>query len=112
AQTVNFRLAARGVGWHLSQNLIWVKDAFTLGRGDYHWRHEPMLYGWKEGAPHQTVEDRTQDTVWECPRPRRSIEHPTMKPVALIERALRNSTRLGDAVLDPFGGSGSTLIAA
>jgi len=112
AQTVNFRLAARTVGWHLSQNLIWVKDSFTLGRGDYHWRHEPILYGWKEGAPHRPLADRTQDTVWEFARPRRSLEHPTMKPVALVERAIRNSTKAGDLVLDCFGGSGTTLIAA
>lgn len=91
--------------------LIWVKDQFVMGRADYHYRHEPMFYGWKPGAAHYFVGDRTQDTVWEVPRPKRSPEHPTMKPVALVARALRNSTRPGDVVLDPFGGSGTTLIA-
>jgi len=108
----NFRGAVADVGWKLAQCLVWVKDQFVLGRGDYHWRHEPILYGWKEGAAHHALEDRTQDTVWECKRPRKNDEHPTMKPVALIERALRNSSNKGDIVLDPFGGSGTTLIAA
>lgn len=108
----NFRGAARDVGWHLAQCLIWVKDAFVLSRQDYHWRHEPILYGWKPGAAHHALKDRTQDTVWEFPRPKRSAEHPTMKPPDLIERALRNSTRPGGIVLDSCGGSGSTLIAA
>ncbi|MBI2392804.1 MAG: DNA modification methylase [Deltaproteobacteria bacterium] len=111
-QGLAFRSAVRNVGWKLSQCLVWAKDRFVLGRQDYHWRHEPILYGWKEGAPHHAVADRTQDTVWECPRPTKNEEHPTMKPVALIERALRNSTNEGDRVLDLFGGSGSTLIAA
>ena len=92
--------------------LIWVKDIFTLGRSDYHYRHEAILYGWTPGAAHQEPPDRKQDTVWEIPRPKRSEEHPTMKPLELIIRALRNSTNKGQIVLDPFGGSGSTLIAA
>jgi len=108
----NFRGAVNDVGWKLSQCLIWAKDQFVLGRSDYHWRHEPILYGWKDGAAHHAVEDRTQDTVWECKRPRRNDEHPTMKPVALVERAVRNSTDKRAIVLDPFGGSGTTLIAA
>lgn len=91
--------------------LIWVKDQFVMGRADYHYRHEVLFYGWKPGAAHHFVADRTQDTVWEVPRPKRSQEHPTMKPVALIARAVRNSTRPGDLVLDPFAGSGTTLIA-
>lgn len=91
--------------------LLWVKDRFVLGRGDYHFRHEPVLYGWRPDGSHHAVVDRTQDTVWEIPRPARSSEHPTMKPVDLITRALTNSTRHGATVLDPFGGSGSTLIA-
>lgn len=94
------------------QTLIWVKDQFVLGRSDYHYRHEPILYGWKPGAAHHAVEDRTQDTVWEFPRPVRSAEHPTMKPVALVLRALVNSTLPGALVVDPFGGSGTTLIAS
>lgn len=94
------------------QTITWVKDQFAMGRSDYHGRHEPIFYGWTPGAAHQPPPDRTQDTVWECPRPKASPEHPTMKPVALIERAILNHTKVGDVILDPFGGSGSTLIAA
>jgi len=112
SQGHHFRRAVLESGWKLSQCLIWAKDQFVLGRSDYHWRHEPILYGWKDGAAHRAVKDRTQDTVWEFARPRRNEEHPTMKPVPLIERAIRNSTAAGELVLDPFGGSGSTLIAA
>jgi DNA modification methylase len=107
----NFRGAVRDVGWRQVQCLIWVKDRFVMGRRDYHWRHEPILYGWKEGAGHLVLEDRTQDTVWEIPRPSRSEEHPTMKPVELVERAVRNSSAVGGRVLDVFGGSGTTLVA-
>jgi DNA modification methylase len=91
--------------------LIWVKDAFVLGHADYHYRHETIFYGWKEGTHHPPAE-RTHDSVWEIPRPRRSAEHPTMKPVELFARAMRNSTDLGAIVLDPFAGSGTSLIAA
>mgnify|MGYP000330098119 CR=1 FL=1 len=117
------------------QTIVWVKDRFVLGRGDYHYRHEllyagdqpedpqPMpsedgeppetvAYGWTAGAAHRPPPDRKQDTVWAVPRPMASKDHPTMKPVELIERALANSTTPGQLVLDPFGGSGSTLIAA
>jgi DNA modification methylase len=107
-----FRSAVETVGWKLASCLIWWKDSLVLGRGDYHWQHEPILYGWKPGASHHAVADRTQTTVWEVDRPKRSEEHPTMKPVPLIERAIRNSTEAGETVLDVFGGSGSTLIAA
>ena len=93
-------------------SLTWVKDMFVMGRADYHYRHEVIFYGWKEGAGHLWNSDRKQDTVWEIPRPKRSPEHPTMKPVELIVRAIRNSSKTGEAVLDLFGGSGSTLIAA
>lgn len=94
------------------QNIAWVKDQFVLGHGDYHSRYEPVAYGWVPGTRRRhPVEDRTQSTVWEIPRPRRSDDHPTMKPVELVARALRNSTRPGDTVLDPFAGSGTTLIA-
>lgn len=92
--------------------LVWVKDVFVMGRADYHYRHEAILYGWTPGAAHQEPPDRKQDSVWEIPRPKRSEEHPTMKPLELIIRAIRNSTQKGEIVLDPFGGSGSTLIAA
>lgn len=93
-------------------SLIWVKNNSTFGRSDYHYRHEPIYYGWTPGAAHHPVVDRKQDTIWEVDRPSRSAEHPTMKPVALITRAIENSTHKGALVLDPFGGSGSTLIAA
>lgn len=92
--------------------LVWRKDSFVPGRSDYHYEHELLYYGWRPGAAHQALADRTQGTVWEIPRPKRSKEHPTMKPVALVAKALVNSSRVGDVVLDPFAGSGSTLIAA
>jgi DNA modification methylase len=92
-------------------SLVWVKDSLVMSRMDYHYRHEPIYYGWTPGAPHNAVPTRDQDTVWECPRPKRSLEHPTMKPVDLVERALRNSSRQGDTILDAFGGSGTTIIA-
>jgi len=92
--------------------VIWVKDRFALGRADYHARHEQLLYGWAPGGHHHPTGDRTQDTIWEFPKPARNDVHPTMKPVALIERAINNHTDQGDLVLDPFGGSGSTLIAS
>ena len=106
-----FRGALADAGWLFKQAIVWVKDSFVMGRQDYHWRHEPLLYGWKPGASHSWAADRTQDTVWEIPRPKRSVEHPTMKPVELVSRAIVNSSKPGDMVLDPFGGSGSTLIA-
>jgi DNA modification methylase len=90
--------------------LVWIKDSLVMSRMDYHYRHEPIYYGWTPGAAHQPVPTRDQDTVWEIPRPKRSVEHPTMKPVELIERALLNSSKAGDAVVDLFGGAGSTLI--
>jgi site-specific DNA-methyltransferase (adenine-specific) len=93
------------------QQLIWVKDQFVMGRSDYHYRHEPLFYGWTPGAAHHALDDRTQDTVWEVPRPKRSTEHPTMKPVDLVTRALTNSTRRGALVADPCCGSGTTLLA-
>lgn len=92
--------------------LIWVKDQFVMGRADYHYRHEPIFYGWAPGAAHPWIGDRKQDSVLEIPRPRRSESHPTMKPVELVKRCIGNSTKRGALVLDPFAGSGSTLIAA
>ena len=91
--------------------MIWVKNHAPLRRGDYHYQHEHILYGWKPGAAHTPPPDRTQTTVWEADKPNASKEHPTMKPVELVLRMLRNSTNKGDVVLEPFGGSGSTLIA-
>lgn len=94
------------------QTLAWVKTTgFVLGRSDYHYRHEPILYGWKEGAAHTWHGGRSQDTVMEVPRPRANKLHPTMKPVALIQRCIENSTDQKELVCDPFAGSGSTLIA-
>lgn len=137
-----FRLALRLAGYTLRQCLVWVKNHFVMGRQDYHWRHETILYGWAEGAGHYFLNDRTQDTVmdeegslkklgkaelidlikelrrqenttvWKEDRPTANILHPTIKPIALIQKAVRNSSRIGEIVFDGFGGSGSTLIAA
>jgi DNA modification methylase len=109
---LSFLLALADAGLPLHQTLIWVKGSFVLGHGDYHYRHEPILYGWRDGGRHLFRGDRTQDTVWEIPRPTRSEVHPTMKPVELVERAIRNSSMPGERVLDMFVGSGTTLIAA
>lgn len=159
SETHAFRDALKDSGWDLKQSLIWVKNAFVLSRQDYHWRHEPCLYGWKPGAAHRWFGDRKQSTVledqagvsavddgngtvltftsgtqtlilrvsgyevvysdddsrttaWRVERPTKNDLHPTMKPVMLPARAIRNSSARGDIVLDPFLGSGSTLIAA
>jgi DNA modification methylase len=108
---LNFRSAFTSSGWSLRSCLVWAKDSLVLGRGDYHWQHEPILYGWKPGAAHVWYGDRKQTTLLEFDRPSRSTEHPTMKPVPLIEYCIGNSSKQGDRVLDLFGGSGSTLIA-
>ncbi|MEW6609578.1 MAG: DNA modification methylase [Tenericutes bacterium HGW-Tenericutes-3] len=109
---LNFRNAYKTAGFKLAECLIWVKNALVLGRQDYHWRHEPILYGWKEGAAHFFTDDRTQDTIWKYNKPKKNEEHPTMKPLELVGKAISNSSRVGETVLDLFGGSGSTLIAA
>lgn len=139
---LNFRKGLREAGFKLSSCLIWVKNALVLGRQDYHWKHEPILYGWKEGAAHYFIDDRSQCTVIEDKidvdklkkeemkelleklldqgistviyedKPLRNADHPTMKPVALVGKLIHNSSRRGELVLDLFGGSGSTLIAA
>lgn len=108
----NFRGAAKDAGWTVRQCLIWKKSSMVMGRQDYHWKHEPCLYGWKEGAGHLWAADRKQTTILEFEKPSRNGEHPTMKPVALFEYQLLNNTKGGDQVLDSFGGSGTTLIAA
>jgi site-specific DNA-methyltransferase (adenine-specific) len=108
----NFRGAAQAAGWKVRQCLIWVKSQIVMGRQDYHWKHEPCLYGWKDGAAHNWASDRKQSTVLEFDKPSRNGEHPTMKPVALIEYQLKNNTNAGDIVLDSFLGSGTTLMAA
>ena len=138
----NFRTAAKRVGWTIRQCLIWNKNSLVLGRQDYQWKHEPCLYGWKDGGAHYFVNKRSLTTVIEQPidldamtkdemkkllasmlggdvpttvidenKPLRSADHPTMKPLKLMGRCVKNSTRPGEVVLDSFGGSGSTLMA-
>lgn len=107
----NFRGAFKGAGLLLKQCLIWVKNTLVMGRQDYHWKHEPILYGWREGAAHSWYTDRKQTTVIEMKRPVKSDVHPTMKPVELVEYCIGNSSKRNDVVLDLFLGSGSTLIA-
>jgi DNA modification methylase len=108
----NFRGAAFDAGWKVRQCLIWKKSTMVMGRQDYQWKHEPCLYGWKEGAGHLWAADRKQTTILEFDKPSRNGEHPTMKPVALFEYQLLNNSKGGDIVLDSFGGSGTTMIAA
>lgn len=147
SEGVAFREEFQRAGFMLKQCLVWVKNSFVLGRQDYQWRHEPILYGWKDGAAHYFTEQRNlstvidesgrpdvdsmtrdemaellsliydevdmaQTTILYCDKPIRNAEHPTMKPTALIAQLIENSSRAGWTVLDPFGGSGSTLIAA
>lgn len=132
---LNFRAAALANGLTIKQNLIWVKNQFIMGRQDYQWQHEPCLYGWKDGASHYFTRNRKQPTVLDdatpldmltkeelielvqtsilrYDKPLKNTDHPTMKPVPLIERLIRNSSRKGQLVLDTFGGSGTTLIAS
>ena len=99
-------------GAHWSDTIIWSKDRFVLGRADYQRGYEPIWYGWRDGASHHWCGDRDQSDVWHIPRPTRSPEHPTMKPVALVERAISNSSKRGGLIFDPFAGSGTTVIAA
>lgn len=137
----NFRMAAKQTGWQIRECLIWNKNSLVLGRQDYQWKHEPCLYGWKDGAAHYFIDNRSLTTIieekpdfekmnkeelkqylqqyLEIPtsvidenKPLRNGEHPTMKPVKLIARQIKNSSRFGDSILDPFGGSGTTLIAS
>lgn len=140
-QSANFLEAAKSAGLEVRQILVWAKNTFALGRQDYQWRHEPCLYGWKEGAAHyftdsrrestviddamdtsrmskaelkdalDAILERTATTVLRDKKPTRSVEHPTMKPVSLFAYQIANSTKPGDAVLDPFGGSGTSVIA-
>ena len=107
----NFRSACKEVGLQVRQCLIWNKNALVMGRQDYQWKHEPCLYGWKEGAPHTWLSDRKQTTVLDFDRPTKNLEHPTMKPIALFAYELQNSAKKGALVLDLFGGSGTSIIA-
>jgi len=109
---LNFRKAFKDVGFKLRSTIIWNKNALVMGRSDYHWKHEPILYGWKEGASHQWNGDRKQTTVWECDKPKKNGEHPTMKPIELVSIAVNNSSKAKDLVLDLFLGSGSTMVAS
>lgn len=108
----NFRGAAQDAGWKVRQCLIWMKQTMVMGRQDYHWKHEPCLYGWKDGAAHFLGSDRKQTTILEFDRPSRNSDHPTMKPVNLFAYQMLNNTSVGDVVLDSFAGSGTTVIAA
>ena len=111
SEGLNFRAACAAAGFTVRQCLIWNKNSMVIGRQDYQWKHEPCLYGWKEGAGHLWASDRKQTTVLNFDRPTRSKEHPTMKPVKLFDYQIQNNTKGGDCVLDLFGGSGTTLIA-
>ena len=110
-QGLNFRKAFVDAGFYLSGCCIWKKNALVLGRSPFQWIHEPCLYGWKLGGKHQWYSDRKQTTVWEYDRPKSSKEHPTMKPITLMAYPIQISTMMGCTVLDPFLGSGSTLMA-
>ena len=108
---LNFRKAFKDAGFYLSGCCIWKKNSLVLGRSPYQWIHEPCLYGWKQKGTHKWYSDRKQTTVWEYDKPRSSADHPTMKPVVLMSYPIRNSSATNGIVLDPFLGSGSTLIA-
>lgn len=108
---LNFRSAFKDAGFKLSECLIWKKNNFVLGRCPYHYMHEPILFGWREGTAHYFVDDRTQTTILEYDRPQASELHPTMKPIPLVTKLILNSSKKGELVLDLFGGSGTTLIA-
>lgn len=111
SEGLNFRKSFKESGFLLKQCLVWEKNTFVLGRQDYQWQHEPILYGWKEGAAHYFIDDRTQTTIVFCEKPTRNDEHPTMKPIKLISKFILNSSKPNWIVGDFFGGSGSTLIA-
>lgn len=108
---INFRRAFVEAQFLLKSCLIWNKQSMVLGRADYQWKHEPILYGWKDGGAHKWFGARNETTVWDINRPSRSSQHPTMKPIALVSKALQNSSEKGNIVIDFFLGSGSTLIA-
>ena len=108
---LNFRRAFSDAGFYLSGTCIWKKQSLVLGRSPYQWQHEPVLFGWKKKGKHAWYADRKQSTIWEFDKPKKNAEHPTIKPVPLIAYPILNSSMTGCIVLDPFGGSGSTLIA-
>lgn len=108
---LNFRKAFADAGFYLSGTCIWKKQSLVLGRSPYQWQHEPVLFGWKKNGKHKWYSDRKQTTIWEFDKPKKNGDHPTMKPVPLISYPIKNSSVANCIVLDPFGGSGSTLIA-
>jgi len=108
---LNFRKAFADAGFYLSGTCIWKKQSLVLGRSPYQWQHEPCLFGWKKNGKHQWYSDRKQTTIWEFDKPKKNGDHPTMKPVPLLAYPIKNSSMSNCIVLDPFGGSGSTLIA-
>jgi DNA modification methylase len=111
SEVINFGKALVDAGWLLKQQLIWVKNSMVMGRQDYQWKHEPCLYGWLDGGSHNWYSDRKQTTVIEFDRPNRNGEHPTMKPIGLFGYQIENSSKVGDLVIDAFGGSGTTMVA-
>lgn len=111
AEAANFNNAANNAGLSVREELVWEKNSLVLGRQDYQWNHEPCLYGWAEGGSHAWYSDRKQTTVMHFDRPQRADLHPTMKPIALFDYQIKNSTKSGDTVLDLFGGSGTTIMA-
>ena len=108
---LNFRKAFSDAGFYLSGCCIWKKPSLVLGRSPYQWQHEPCLYGWKKSGKHQWYSDRKQTTIWEFEKTKKNTDHPTMKPIPLLAYPIQNSSMSNTLVLDPFGGSGSTLIA-
>ena len=108
---LNFRSAFVDAGFHLAGVCIWAKNSLVLGRSDYQWQHEPCLYGWKKNGKHQWYTGRKETTIWEFDKPKKNGDHPTMKPIPLLAYPIMNSSMSNAVVLDPFGGSGSTLIA-
>lgn len=111
SEIINFAKAMIDAGWLLKQQLIWVKNNMVMGRQDYQWKHEPCLYGWLPGDSHKWYSDRKQTTIIEVDKPIRNAEHPTMKPIGLFANQIKNSSKKGDIVIDPFGGSGTTMVA-
>lgn len=111
SEIINFGKAMVDADWLLKQQLIWVKNTMVMGRQDYQWKHEPCLYGWLKGDSHKWYSDRKQTTVIEWDKPSRNGEHPTMKPIGLFSYQIENSSKIGDIVIDAFGGSGTTMVA-
>ena len=111
SEIINFGKAMVDAGWLLKQQLIWVKNSMVMGRQDYQWKHEPCLYGWLAGDSHKWYSDRKQTTIIEFDRPSRNGEHPTMKPIGLFSYQINNSSKIGDIIIDAFGGSGTTMVA-